>query len=445
MAITVTDKNLCNRTNRKRLEIRKAPYWRILHEGLHIGYRKGTRGGKWLLRWYNKQTQRYKVETLATADDTADANGSDVLNWKQAQGMARERAEKIRAEQTGGHIGHYTVADAMGDYFDALDLEGRDTKAERNRAALYITPPDSLPVDFLNLSKSRLADLTAGELRRWLAGVAAHPGFTQSHRVRKVPEFEAPEDEADYWRRRKDSANRLLGILKAGLNFAFDSGKVTSNAAWSGKRVKAFETVGKRRPGYLTLSECERLVNAAAPGFRELVQGALYTGARYGDLAYMDVRDFAPSAGVVMSGNSKSGKPHPVHLSDEGVAFFRRITQGRDGGEPMFPGPKGRRWGKSQQSRPMAEAMEAARIKTHLTFHGLRHTYATQAVMAGVPLVVVAQNLGHSDTRMVERHYGHLADSWVREQVQAIPSLKDVGADETVVGIDDRRASSGQL
>ena len=64
MAITVTDKNLSNRTQRHKLPIRKAPYWRILHEGLHIGYRKGTRGGKWLLRWYNKQAQRYKLSLI---------------------------------------------------------------------------------------------------------------------------------------------------------------------------------------------------------------------------------------------------------------------------------------------------------------------------------------------------------------------------------------------
>jgi hypothetical protein len=31
--------------------------------------------------------------------------------------------------------------------------------------------------------------------------------------------------------------------------------------------------------------------------------------------------------------------------------------------------------------------------------------------MAGTPLLVVAKNLGHSDTRMVEKHYGHLSES----------------------------------
>ena len=38
--------------------------------------------------------------------------------------------------------------------------------------------------------------------------------------------------------------------------------------------------------------------------------------------------------------------------------------------------------------------------------------------MAGMPLMVVARNLGHVDTRMVEKHYGHLAPSYVVEQVR---------------------------
>jgi hypothetical protein len=38
--------------------------------------------------------------------------------------------------------------------------------------------------------------------------------------------------------------------------------------------------------------------------------------------------------------------------------------------------------------------------------------------MAGAPLLVVAQNLGHADTRMVERHYGHLAQSFVAETIR---------------------------
>jgi hypothetical protein len=39
--------------------------------------------------------------------------------------------------------------------------------------------------------------------------------------------------------------------------------------------------------------------------------------------------------------------------------------------------------------------------------------------MNGAPLMVVARNLGHTDTRMVEKHYGHLAPSYVAEQIRA--------------------------
>ena len=39
--------------------------------------------------------------------------------------------------------------------------------------------------------------------------------------------------------------------------------------------------------------------------------------------------------------------------------------------------------------------------------------------MKEVPLAVVAAQLGHSDTRMVEKHYGHLASSYVADTVRA--------------------------
>ena len=48
--------------------------------------------------------------------------------------------------------------------------------------------------------------------------------------------------------------------------------------------------------------------------------------------------------------------------------------------------------------------------------------------MAGAPLMVVAEVLGHADTRMVERHYGHLAPSYLRDMVRA--TALGIGASE---------------
>jgi hypothetical protein len=45
---------------------------------------------------------------------------------------------------------------------------------------------------------------------------------------------------------------------------------------------------------------------------------------------------------------------------------------------------------------------------------------------------VVAKNLGHVDTRMVERHYGHLAPSFIADAIRA-GAPRFAGASETTV------------
>ena len=61
---------------------------------------------------------------------------------------------------------------------------------------------------------------------------------------------------------------------------------------------------------------------------------------------------------------------------------------------------------------------DRAEIKPRISFHGLRHTWASLAIEKGLPLLVVAKNLGHADGRMVEKHYGHLTESYVAKAVR---------------------------
>jgi integrase len=146
---------------------------------------------------------------------------------------------------------------------------------------------------------------------------------------------------------------------------------------------------------------------------------ALVSGCGYGELTRLTVADFHPDSGTLLIREAKSGKARHVPLEDGALAFFEAITAGRPAAEPNFRTADGRIWGKSYQARPLAQACQAARIDPPITFHGLRHTWASHRVMKGAPLIVVAQVLGHADTRMVEKHYGHLAPSYVRDVVRA--------------------------
>jgi hypothetical protein len=60
--------------------------------------------------------------------------------------------------------------------------------------------------------------------------------------------------------------------------------------------------------------------------------------------------------------------------------------------------------------------------------------------MQGVPFGVIARQLGHSDTRMTEKHYAHLAPNYVAETIQAkFPNL-GIAEAETVAPL---RISAG--
>jgi integrase len=350
--------------------------------------------------------QTYQVETIATADDYSDADGVAILSFRDAQAKARERMVS-RAHTAAGKTGPVTVAAAMDEYLEFLDGNRKSGGDARYRDAAFIRPV---------FGKIEVAALTAEKLRHWHAALAKEaPRLrTKKGKTQKYREL-GKDDETK--RRRRASANRTLTVLKAALNRAWREGNVASDAEW--RRVEPFENVDAARVRYLTIAEAKRLLNASEPDFRKLVQAALETGARYGELAALTVADFNPDAGTVGIRVSKTGKPRHVVLTDEGAAFFKQICAGRAGSDPMFTKSNGTAWKKSHQSRPMVDACKRAGIKPRIGFHGLRHSWASLAVMNGVPLLVIAKNLSHSDTRMVEKHYGHLAPSYIADAIRA--------------------------
>ncbi len=410
MARTVRDANLETRTARARLKPASKPYYRSIDPRLHLGYRKGHAGGKWVMRWYVGDGD-YRVETIATADDSADADGVAALDFRQAQALVRERFVEYSRVAKGlpAKDGPYTVRACIDDYLAFLETNRKSAKDARWRAEALILP---------GLGDLPCIDLTATKLRRWLEDAAitaarlrTRPGAEQRYRE------DGDDDDGERRRRRRATANRVLTILKAALNRAWREGKIPSDDAW--RRVEPFEEADAARVRYLTIDDCLRLINAAQGEFRDLIRAALLTGCRFGELAASRVGDFNPDAGTLHIRTSKSGKGRHVVLHDEGIDLFKRLSAGRPGVELMLRKADGDRWGKSNQTRPMAEACDRAKIAPAANFHCLRHTYASHATMAGAPLLVVAKNLGHADTRMVEKHYGHLSESYIADAIRA--------------------------
>jgi integrase len=387
---------------RSRLKWRRQPYWQQIESRAHLGFRKWKRQrhdvGEWLLRRY-VGGGRYRVEALGRADDHDKADGTAVLSFAQARSKAR-----AMVGGGGGAIQRLTVRQAVEHYIEAKAAAGQPVRDLISRTSVHVLP---------TLGDLAAAELTTETLRKWLAAMAAAPA--QKRPKGGEPQFYAEPGGDEAIRRRRSSANRVLGMLRGALNHAFREGRVATDVAW--RRVAPFRGVGAARVRYLSIAEAQRLLNACDADFRALVRAALETGARYGELARLEVADFNPDASTIAIRKSKTSRARHVILTPEGAAFFAGICAGRGGHELMFRRADGRPWQRSAQFIPMREAVKRAKITPPISFHALRHTWASLAVMNGVPLMVVAKVLGHTSTRMVEAHYGHLASSYITDEI----------------------------
>ncbi|MFV3129254.1 tyrosine-type recombinase/integrase [Niveispirillum sp. KHB5.9] len=392
MARSIRAPKLENRTGRLKLPISKKPVFVRIGDGLSLGYRRNATAGTWVMRIADG-AGGYKTKAMGSADDFADADGVNVLTFWEAQDRARALAAPSAGFTEAPVL--LTVKAAVDTYLERLETKNPATARDtRQRLAKHVLP---------KLGGVLVKELTKTQIERWQAGM-----------VRKGPDTETV-------RRSKDTANRVLSMLRAALNLAAaDAAHGLSDAAW--RHVKAFPRVGAPREVHWTGEQVAELIDAASPEFADLIRAGFLTGARYGELAGADVRDFDAAGGVLTIRQGKTGA-RAIILHREAVQFFEGATVGRDGDEPLIPRAGGARWGKSHQHRPMKAALLAAALDPDGTFYALRHSYISRAIEGGVPLTVIAENCGTS-IRMIEKTYGKVLAAKRREFLErGAPSL----------------------
>ena len=409
MTRSARNSSLETRTARTRLRIRRTPYFAKIAKGLRLGYYRGAVAGSWIAGHY-RGNGVYATDAIGAADDTLEADGVTVLDYWQAQEHAKRWADRQRQIAEGRHHrGPYTVADAVRDYLSEIAAEKSPSAVQ---GAKYVFDAWILPA----LGSVEAEKLTTDQLNRWRNKIATQPKRIRSRRTALEPATRLTPDDDDARRARKASANRILTMLKAALNRAFHADRISSDGAW--RKVRPFKRVDEAVVRYMSVIECRRLVNVCPPDFRKLVQGALLTGCRYSELTRLKCEGFNRDSGTLAIRLAK-GKVRHVVLTDEGQEVFQDWTTDRLGSDEIFSRADGHTWGASHQKRPLDEASRQANILPAINFHILRHTYASHLAMKGVPMGVIAAQLGHADTRMTEKHYAHLAPNYIAQTIRA--------------------------
>jgi integrase len=352
--------------------------------------------------------RRYEYESLGDADDYTDANGETVLTYYQASEKARAFATR-REQQAGiGITQEITVAESVDHYLMWFRAHRKGIATAERIINAFILPA---------FGEQKVAALRKKPISEWRDKLASTPARKRT-RTGRTQAFRAAPQTEDQRRARRATANRILAVLKAILNKAAEDDLTAPRGPWVD--VKPFKSVNQPVERFLTEGEAARLLNACPIDFRRLVRGALLTGCRYAELTGLRVADvrLVADLGQVYIREAKSGKSRHIPLSSEGRDFFADQVSGKVGEDFVFEKKNGTPWGRNHASRPLQEACEAAKIQPAVSFHELRHTYASLLAQAGADLLTISKLLGHSDTRITARHYAHLCDQTLANAVE---------------------------
>lgn len=399
------------------LAYRPTPYWHTLYKCRHIGIHKPDDSMcNWTARILTKE-KRYKQQCLGPALDI----GRGVVSYKTALSRALEWFDSGAIKDLASEpkavgrvqdvsicpIGNiYTVGHALKDYCEWTKI-ARSSGGHYNNLVLinYHLIPSLAHLPLEEFSARHLRDLA-------LQVLETPPKFGFMERQRRVGLDTLTNDEL---RRRKRTFNSLVTILKMAFRHAWDNAAIQSERPW--QCLKRISVNHSPRTIFLDRAECGRLLAACTPALRDLVLAALYSGCRIGELGSLIVGDIGKQGYGLRVGAFKSSPARFVFLPDEGMAFFLSKCEGKSAQDRVLLSDMGKPW-RRQHPQLFRRAVAKAGLPREFVFHGLRHTYASDLVRSGVPIDVVAKQLGHANIITVSNTYGHLAEQFREQQIR---------------------------
>jgi integrase len=160
-----------------------------------------------------------------------------------------------------------------------------------------------------------------------------------------------------------------------------------------------------------TSEQVRQLLEVSVPCLADLLIVQHATGARTGELLKAKVGDHQPMTRQIVLRDHKRAKtmrakaPRVILLNPRADSIVSRLCAGRPADEPIFRTPTGKPWTDELLSYHFRRARKRASIPDHITPYSLRHLWISEALMAGIDIMLVARMAGTS-IAMVERVYG---------------------------------------
>lgn len=366
------------------------------HAGRYVGLRKLADGhGAWIARYRDEEgAQSYKALGEYSQSFEFDYAKEAAESW------FRDVERGISGRDDDGKPP--TIASACRSYVEALRAVGRletvrDADMRFRRTVYGHTPQSDTPSTRKRrerhpISDVPLARIRANVLRSWHTGLSV-AGLSRA------------------------SANRTLFALKAALNQAVRNRMVSPIVAQEWAEVKPFKDASCRRNLFLDLTQRRALLASANGAVRDLIEAALHTGCRAGELtsARRDAFD-ARTKSLTVSG--KTGT-RTIPLAPASLELFTRLARDKLPAAYLLTRDDGKRWAHSDWDKLVRDAAARAELPKGTCLYTLRHSFITQALLDGMSTLEVTRIVGTS-LAMIEKHYGHLVNDTARERLAKV-------------------------
>lgn len=297
-----------------------------------------------------------------------------------------------------------TVADTCRDYVAALRKDGRDAAADdaerRFERTVYADA----------LGAVLLTELTQDDMEAWRDRVERGD----------LPELPARKGRSPKPKPlSKASVNRMRTPLVAALNRAVIRRRLSPDRAIEWESVKPYEAAGQRRDLYLDRDQRRALLAHATADLRALMECIALTGCRPGDPAAMLREDYDHRNGNVTF--RTKGHVRTIPLSPAARELLDRRAKGKLPTAYMFTND-GEPWRPHDWREPVKAAAAAAELPGEVVLYTLRHCWINDAILGGMDLLTVAKLAGTS-LKMIDDHYGHLAQQAARDKLAEVSFL----------------------
>jgi integrase len=229
----------------------------------------------------------------------------------------------------------------------------------------------------------------------------------------------------------KSSLNLEVRVVRGILNFG-EKKRIVRNPIFRGdveplpveQKTTYFQPDEWTR--FLAAAEAHPELRAAAPVWRLM----LLTASRIGEMIALRWNAVDFERGSLAIGQKKTGRTKALTLTPEMRAALAPLTRGI--GEAHVFTRDGAPWAASRLRHFFERTVKAAGLVGDWTPHSIRHTSATWARKAGVPLDRVAKMLGHAGLDLVLR-YAHFSVEDLNPALDAVSAMERRGGQRAVI------------